>query len=82
LPKQLDRPNQQKSFYQATTDDDYTDQSKENSIYQNGGHKVPLKLVMGPRQMNGSILKYEQPLLSPELCVDLVNALNAPKGKG
>jgi hypothetical protein len=36
---------------------------------------------MSPK-MNGSLKKYEQPLLSPELCVDLVNALNAPKGKG
>lgn len=49
--------------------------------------KKPLKLVMNPRgqvQDLSSLRKqgYEPPILSPEACIDLVNALNAPQGKG
>jgi hypothetical protein len=61
------------------------------SSQTNGGEiehkKVPLKLLMDPRHvqdLNSSMLQYgyEPSPMSPEFGYELVNALNAPQGKG
>jgi hypothetical protein len=49
--------------------------------------KVPLKLLMDPRGHVHDIQSmrqygYEPSPMSPEFGIELVNALNAPKGKG
>lgn len=49
--------------------------------------KVPLKLVMDPRHVQDmntmrSQFGYEPSPMSPEFGYELVNALNAPSGKG
>lgn len=50
--------------------------------------KLPLKFLMDPRgqvQDLQSIRQcglYEPNSMSPEVCLELVNALNAPQGKG
>lgn len=59
--------------------------------HQNGTHnepkKLPLKLLMDPRHVqdqNSINLQYgyEPSPMSPEFGYELVNALNAPQGKG
>ncbi|CRL07265.1 CLUMA_CG020244, isoform B [Clunio marinus] len=65
-------------------------QQQFNLEHQNGAEiepkKVPLKLVMDPRHVQdlNSIRQYgyEPAPMSPEFGYELVNALNAPKGKG
>lgn len=71
----------------------YNEEIKENEYYNqqqqsSGDGRSPLKCVMNPKgkvQDLNSLRRQgfvEAPMLSPEICAEVVNALHAPRGKG